>query len=196
MEFKQLILKSRSYRRFDGSVQVPEENLLELIDYLRFIPSASNLQRLRYVLSCNSEINARIYTTLEWAGYLSDWSGPEEPERPTAYVIITLDTKIRIKDTNAAYDVGIAAQTLLLAATEKGLGGCMFGSCKRKQLREILQLPEHLDICLVVALGKPVEKVVLEDAELGGSIKYYRDSDGTHHVPKRKREELVFRVYA
>ena len=196
MGFEELVHRSRSYRRFDGSALIPRQTLLDLMELLRFTPSASNLQRLRYVLSCQPEMNARIYSTLGWAGSLPDWPGPEEPERPTAYVVIALDTTVRGQDVFASNDVGIVAQTLLLAATERGLGGCMFGSCRKKQLREILELPDHLEISLVVALGRPVERVVIDDVEPGQSLTYYREPDGTHHVPKLKRDELVLQVHA
>jgi len=103
-------------------------------------------------------------------------------------------TDSRIADT-ADTDVGIAAQTLLLGAVERGLGGCMFGSVKRGDLGRVLSLPEHLRISLVIALGKPKEKVVLVDAEPGESIKYTRDEEGTHFVPKRKTSELIVQIY-
>jgi nitroreductase len=166
--------------------------LKELIAIARRVPSAANRQPLKYVLSCSAEVNERIFQTLAWAAYLKDWPGPEPPERPAAYVVVLLDTNI---SKSADIDVGIAAQTILLAATARGLGGCMFGAIKREQLAESLALPPHLPVSIVIALGKPVEHVVLEGLPADGSIKYYRDADGTHHVPKRSEEELTYAVY-
>jgi nitroreductase len=88
-------------------------------------------------------------------------------------------------------DDGIAAQTMLLGAVEKGLGGCMIGNIKQDRLRKVLQVPTHLRIRLVLALGKPAETVVLEELEAGGDIRYWRDQDGVHHVPKRKLDEVI-----
>jgi len=192
MRFRDLVAKSRSYRRFDASVPVGRQDLLELIELVRLTPSAANRQPLKYVLSCSEEWNVRIFDCLAWAGYLPDWPGPTQTERPTAYVVVLTDS--RIADT-ADTDVGIAAQTLLLGAVERGLGGCMFGSVKRGDLGRVLSLPEHLRISLVIALGKPKEKVVLVDAEPGESIKYTRDEEGTHFVPKRKTSELIVQIY-
>ena len=145
------------------------------------------------MLSCSPAWNAKIFETLAWAAYLKDWPGPVPGERPTAYVVVLLDTTIV---TGADIDVGIAAQTILLAAVEQRLGGCMFGAVKREQLAASLGLPPHLAIALVIALGKPVEKVVLEDCPADGSIRYYRDPGAVHHVPKRPVGELIHAVYA
>jgi hypothetical protein len=75
--------------------------------------------------------------------------------------------------------------------TEQGFGGCMIGSIKRDELRKVLEIPEHLEILLVLALGKPNEKVVLEDVGEDGDIKYYRAGQDVHHVPKRTLDELI-----
>ena len=188
----ELVSKCRSYRRYDAGFPVDMATLKELIAIARRVPSAANRQPLKYVLSCSAEVNERIFQTLAWAAYLKDWPGPEPPERPAAYVVVLLDTNI---SKSADIDVGIAAQTILLAATARGLGGCMFGAIKREQLAESLALPPHLPVSIVIALGKPVEHVVLEGLPADGSIKYYRDADGTHHVPKRSEEELTYAVY-
>lgn len=192
MEMSDLVSKCRSYRRFDAGFAVDAATLRDLVSLARRVPSAANRQPLKYVLSCSPEMNLRIFETLAWAAYLKDWPGPGPRERPTAYIVVLQDTDI---SPSAEIDVGIAAQTILLAATARGLGGCMFGAIKRDQLAERLRLPPHLSIALVIAIGKPVERVVLEDMPAGGSIKYYRDPDGTHHVPKRAEEELIQAVY-
>ena len=85
--------------------------------------------------------------------------------------------------------MGITAQTMLLAAVEKGLGGCMIGSFQKEELKTALEIPEYLVPMLVLAIGAPDEEIVLEDA--CGTITYYRDEKGVHHVPKRTMEELV-----
>ena len=185
---RDLILQNRSYRRFDEHVRIEREILPELVDLARLSPSAANLQPLKYVLSCDPDTNARIFPHLAWAGYLADWPGPAEGERPSAYIVILGDTKIR---PSFGCDHGIAAQSILLGATERGLGGCMIGSIQRDQLRAALGIPEHLEILLVLALGKPSETVVLETVDASGSIKYWRDGAGVHHVPKRRLEDLI-----
>lgn len=188
MSFKELVLKTRSYRRFDQAAPVSLGVLRELVDLARQTASGSNIQPLKYVLSADPATNARIFSHTRWAGYLADWPGPAEGERPTAYVVILGDTALRREfDT----DLGIAAQTVMLSATERGLGGCMIGSLDREPLREALAIPEQYKILLVLALGKPVEKVVLEPVAPDGDIRYYRDQDGVHHVPKRSLEEII-----
>ncbi len=195
MDFKELVLKTRSYRRFDASVSIEKQALLDLIELARCSPSAANRQPLKYVLSCEAEMNAKIFSTLGWAGALPEWPGPEEPERPTGYIVMCIDKSIAENLTWVGHDVGIAAQSIFLGAVDKGLGGCMFGTIKKNELNNILALPGNLEIDLVIALGKPVEKVVLEDIKPDGSIKYHRDAEQTHYVPKRSRDELVLKTY-
>jgi nitroreductase len=162
--------------------------LEELVGLTRYCASAANLQPLKYILSCGPEKNALIFKHLAWAAYLQDWEGPQEGERPSAYIIVLSDTTIT---KSFGCDHGIAAQTILLGATEKGLGGCMVGSIKRKKLRQALSIPGHLEILLVIALGKPKETVVIETVGPDGNIKYWRDREDVHHVPKRTLDELI-----
>lgn len=191
MTMRDLVLKNRSYRRFDASVPIAEETLRDLVDLARQTPSARNAQPLRYMLACTPDRNAGIFPCLRWAGYLKDWAGPVESERPTGYIVVLAENGTPKEA--AHWDSGIAAQTLLLAAVEQGLGGCMLGSVDRPRLRETLSIPGGYEIVLVLALGKPSETVVLEEIPADGDVKYYRDADGTHHVPKRRLDDVVLK---
>jgi nitroreductase len=184
---KDLILQNRSYRRFDESHFISKEDVLEMVNAARLSGSAKNAQPLKYFLSNEPELNKEIFTTLAWAAYLPEWAGPEPGERPSAYIVQLHDTTI---GSNYFCDDGIAAQSILLTAVEKELGGCIIASVKREALSKILNLPEHLKIIQVIALGKPIEQVEIEDMK-DGDIKYWRDENGVHHVPKRSLEELV-----
>jgi len=185
---RELILRNRSYRRFYQEVAVEYDTLRELVDLARQSASAANLQPLRYILSCEPEKNALIFSHLAWAAYLKDWPGPSEGERPSAYIIILEDTQIGHP---LHCDHGIAAQSILLGATERGLGGCIIGGIKRQGLRQALDIPQRYEILLVLALGKPKETVVLETIGSDGNIKYWRDSKGIHHVPKRALDDII-----
>jgi nitroreductase len=186
-ELKSLILRNRSYRRFDEQQTISREDLLEMIDAARLSASGRNAQPLKYFISNEREMNATIFPTLAWAGFISDWPGPAPGERPSAYIVQMHDTTL-----SSSYycDDGIAAQSILLTATEKGLGGCIIASVKREVLAKTLHLPEHLQIIQVIALGKPAEKVVIEPMK-EGDIKYWRDENQIHHLPKRPLSELV-----
>lgn len=185
---KDLITKTRSRRRFDQSVNVREETLRELVDLARLSASGANRQPLKFILSAEPDRNEKIFPHLAWAGYLEDWDGPAEGERPAAYIVILGDTRVH---ESAGVDHGIAAQSIMLGATEKGLGGCILASIKRPGLRRDLAIPEHYDILLVLALGKPAEQVEIETVGSDGDIKYWRDADGVHHVPKRSLDDLI-----
>jgi len=185
---KDLILKNRSYRRFYQEVSIKLETLRELVELARLSASAGNMQPLKYIFSCDSQKNSVIFPNLGWATYLTDWTGPREGERPAAYIIILGDTEI---SQSFGCDYGIAAQSILLGAAEIGLGGCIIGSIRRQGLREALEIAPRYEILLVLALGKPKEAVVIETVGSSGDIKYWRDGEGVHHVPKRALADLI-----
>ncbi len=188
----ELIRQCRSYRRFDEAHPVDCATLKELVGMARLSASGGNLQPLKYILSCDPSMNEAIFSALAWAAYLKEWPGPPKGQRPSAYVVVLQDKEI---SKTPGVDHGIACQNMLLGAVEKGLGGCILGSINREQLRQVLKIPERFDILLVVALGKPAETVVIDDLAPGGDIKYYRDPEDIHHVPKRGVEELVWAAY-
>jgi nitroreductase len=184
----ELIKSNRSCRRFFQKEQIPTDTLKRLVNLARLSASAANLQPLKYILSNDPQKNEMIFSCLAWAGYLKDWHGPPEGERPSAYIVMLGDTDIA---KNFTADMGIAAQSILLGAREQNLGGCMIGSIKKDLLRELIHIPPRFEIELVIALGKPKETVVLEELKPGGSIKYWRDEQGFHHVPKRALAEII-----
>ena len=185
---RDLIVKSRSYRRFRESEAIDKSTMRDLVDLARLSPTGGNMQPLKFMIAHTPEQNQRIFPHLAWAGYLKDWPGPSEGERPAAYVVVLGDTQI---SRTFGCDHGIAAQSILLGAREKGLAGCMIGLIQREELRTALDIPTRYEILLVIALGKPREQIVLEDVGPDGDIKYRRDSAGVHHVPKRSLKELI-----
>jgi len=168
------------------------ETLRYLTDLARLGGSARNVQPVKYVLVNSPSLNARIFAHLGWAGYLKEWNGPEEGERPAAYIVCLLDTRLSHE---ADCDLGIATQNILLGASDRGFGGCRIASIS-PALRDVLALEDHLQILLVIALGKPVESVSLDAMEPGGNIQYWRDADQVHHVPKRSLSEIIAAEYA
>jgi nitroreductase len=185
---KDIVMGNRSYRRFQQEVSIDIDTLKELIELARLSASAGNRQPLKYLLSCDVEKNALVFSKLAWAAYLEDWAGPVEGERPSAYIILLGDTEI---STSFAYDCGIAAQSILMGAVEKGLGGCMLASVDRDSLRSALGISSRYEILLVIALGKPNERVVIEKVGPVDDIKYWRDKEGVHHVPKRPLADII-----
>ena len=188
---RELIIKNRSYRRFDPAGKLDERTLRELMDLTRLSGSAANRQPLKYILSWQPEWNARIFEHLAWAGYLEDWPGPAKGERPTGYIIVLGDTRISKK---IDCDHGIACQSILLGAVERGFGGCMVGSINRDGLRKALNIPSEFEILLVVALGKPSEEIVIEETNEEHDIKYWRDENEIHHVPKRALDDVILNL--
>ena len=188
MNIRELVIQNRSYRRFYQEHAIERQTLVELVDLARHSASGSNQQPLKFFLSAEPETNALIFPNTRWAGYLEDWPGPEDGERPSAYIVILGDKNIT---ESFGVDHGIAAQSMLLGATEHGLGGCIIGSVQRVKLHRELGLAENLHILVVLALGKPKETVMLETVGEDGDIKYWRDENHVHHVPKRSLDDLI-----
>lgn len=181
-----LLKKNRSYRRFDSSKLIPYELLYSFVECARYTASGANLQRLRFTLINDKENCDDIFSSLKFAGYLKNWDGPKESERPVAYVVISSEANL---DTLLAIDLGIAAEAVLLAAAEAGVGGCMFRSYDPSVVK--MHIPrEEQHPCLVIALGYPTERVYLCDS-VNGDIKYYRDEHDDHAVPKLSLDELI-----
>jgi nitroreductase len=187
---KDLILANRSFRRFIESDRIDESVLRELVDLARCSASAGNLQPLKYMVFNTPEKNDLVFPALAWAGYLKEWGGPVEGERPSAYIVMLGDKRL---SKNFDTDIGIFSQTMLLGAVEKGLGGCIVGSVNRPKVKELLNIADDYEILVVIALGKPKEQVVIEPMKKDGDIKYWNDAEGIHHVPKRSLEDLIIK---
>jgi nitroreductase len=190
MNIKELVSKTRSYRRFDESHKIEKKTLIELVDLARMSASGANMQPLKYLLYNTPETCDKILPTLAWAGYLANWSAPEKGERPTAYIIILGDRNVA-ETINA--DHGIAAQSIMLGATSEGIGGCIISSIRKEELRKSLKISDRYEIMFVVALGKPIETVIVDEMQ-GNSIRYWRDADNTHHVPKRSLKDVILNL--
>ena len=185
---KDLVRRCRTCRRFHADRPVANATLRDLVDLARLSASAANKQPVRYLLSCTADRNARIFPHLKWAGYLADWEGPPPPERPAAYIVLLTDTEV---SKTARWDDAITAWTIVLGAAERGLGGCIIAAFDRPGLSTDLNLPERYVPLLVVALGEPVETVVIEAVGPAGDIRYWRDGEQVHHVPKRSLDEVI-----
>jgi nitroreductase len=186
----ELVKRNRSYRRFFENEIISAEDLRYLVNLTRYVASGRNAQPLKYQAINSVEENAAVFQTLRWAGFLKDWNGPVEGERPAAYIIILGDKSI---SSNFYCDHGIAAQTILLGATELGLGGCMIAAVDKTKLHQFLNLSSNLEVLLVLALGRPKEKVIIEKMDELGDYKYWRDEEKVHHVPKRNLDEILIK---
>lgn len=191
MTLIELLKRNRSYRRFDRSVRPSQEIMASWIEGLRYTASARNIQPLKYLLVTDDALCHTLSQSVVWAGYLVEWAGPCENERPTAFVVQLLDTRLA---SNARFDEGLHLEALGLMAVESGFGACIFLSFDPKGIATMLDLPEHLMPISLVAIGKPIEQVEVRDVDAEANIRYYRDEEGRHYVPKRKREELIYRT--
>ena len=189
--FKDIVKKSRSYRGYDESRRISREELLELVDCARFAPSSVNGQPFQYLLVWKKEDVDRLQPLTGWARALPDMKLPHPGKCPTAFVVICQNTEWDPDLNRYLRDVGAVAQTMLLAATQEGLGGIMIGNFSPAKVAHEMELPETIVPMRSVAFGKPDEKIVITEIENGQSTKYYRDEQDVHYVPKRKLEDIV-----
>jgi nitroreductase len=190
MTLKNLVKRNRSYRKFYANELIPEETLITFIELAQKTPSSKNIQPLKYIPVTKKEETDFVFNQLSWAKHLKNWNGPDPDERPPAYLIMLMDKKL---NENALIDAGISAQTILLGATETGLGGCIIRTVDRQAVRNFYTIPEYLEIIQVIALGKPRQEVRLTALKRDGDYHYYQDEHGVHWVPKRSLEELIYK---
>lgn len=181
-----LVKRARSYRRYDPSKPLGSDTIAELVETARLTPSAGNLQGIRVLAVTDRDDVLSLTHAIGWAGYLPDWAGPTDAEAPAAYLLLLSPPDIGV----SKIDVGIFAETVLLAATERGYGGCMILNFPREELTERYRLAKRYGIELVISLGVPAEKVEIDEMT-DGNVRYYRDENGVHHVPKRALCDLL-----
>lgn len=192
MDFLALVREARSCRRFDESAPLTQQDLDWLLECARLAPSARNAQELRFMTVTAGPILDQLFPLTRWAGALKDWKGPEQGERPTAFIATLMPEHAGYL---ICYDVGIACQTIQLGATSHGWGACMIQSFDHAQAAKLLNVPQGLKIALLVGLGVAVEKRVVAAMPPDGSFTYWRDKDQVHHVPKRSLTELLIAKY-
>ena len=187
---RNLMKADRSVRRFDENKEIEADVLSKLIELTRYCASGRNAQPLRYVLVTSEADKELVFPLLKWAGYYHEWDGPEKGERPAAYIVQCLDTKY---GENCLCDDGLQLEAITLGMTTLGLAGCIIKAFNSVELSKVLNLESRYAPRYVLALGYPAETVVLEDMTDGedGDYKYYRTTDGVHHVPKRPLESLI-----
>lgn len=191
MAIKDIVIKTRSIRRFHEDHNIDLKALADVIENVRYSASAANFQPLKFILISDRKKGAALFPHLRWAAYLKEWNGPEEGERPSAYIIMLGDRNL---SKYLDMDCGIALQTILLSLTDKDLGACAIATFKKEAVRELFNIPPELEIPLIIAIGKPKEEVVIEDIK-NGDVKYWRDAGGRHHVPKRTLKEMISAKY-
>ena len=185
-----LVKASRSYRGYDHSYKFTEEQLKSYVECARFCPSSVNKQPLKYFIACDDQMVVRIQKETHWAKALPELTLPHPGKEPSAFIVICQDDTIDPSLARYQRDIGIVAQTMLLAAAEEGLGGCMIGNFAADSLRNALGLPENIHPMLVVAFGKPDDEIRIVEVQ-DGNTNYYRDGNDTHYVPKRSLEEIL-----
>lgn len=183
----ELITKRRSIRRFKPQ-KVPYSILEKAVNAGRIAPSARNLQPLEYIIVDEDNLLPKVFSAIKLAGYL-EWN-PEPAEMPRAYIVVLA----RKDDAFTKYDVGLAAENIILSCLENGVGSCLIKSFAEDKIKKIFDIPQDNIVEVLIALGYPAEEPVLEEMKTkDGSIKYWKDEAGVLHVPKKAFKNIVYK---
>jgi len=186
MSVYDLILSRRSIRQFE-SQPVKRAILEKVVNTARVAPSAANLQPLEFVAVDEGELKKAVFACLKWAAYITPQGNPEPGHEPQAYIVTLVNSQIR--ERGYEYDVGAAMENMILAAWGEGIGSCWLISVDRPRVMELLKIPAAYKIDCVLALGYPAETPKVE--EMKDSCRYWKDSDGQFHVPKRGLRKII-----
>jgi len=179
-----LLKRNRSFRGYDRSIEVSEAQLLEMVKTVTWVASGMNAQPLRFRLVTGDEAN-NIHPLVKLGAALPEEHLPHPGEEPSAYIVICSTVE---ENKIVDMDLGIAAQSILLKATEMGLGGIFILNFKADAVQTALSL--QMKPLAVLGIGKPAERIFLMPCHEGDSLAYYR-KDGVHYVPKIKVEDLI-----
>ncbi len=184
--FQNIVTNTRCTRRFKSDINIQKDDLIELIDLARQTSSGKNMQPLKYIPITDDNIKDEVYKPLVWAAHLQEWNQAKN-EKPSAYILIVNDTSI---EGFAAIDSGIAMQTIMLGATAKGYDGCVLASIDKVAYKKLFNLENNLEPMFIIALGVKDENIKVVDVQ-DGDTNYYRDTNDTHCVPKRKLSDVL-----
>lgn len=181
-----LLRKNRSHRAFDTSYTVAMRQLETIVSVNAKLPSGRNAQTLRFKLLDAQGGGEDFCRFLHLGGYLPELHLPVPGTEPKAFIIVcSTEPESPIVD----IDLGISLQSMALKAVEIGLNALIVKAYNKKEIKEALGLPS--DPLAVLAIGKGTETIVLDEVPAGSDLRYYRDADGVHHVPKIAVADLL-----
>lgn len=181
-----LLKANRSYRGYDTKFEVRPDQLRRIMEVAMLCPSARNQQVLRFRPVLKDEA-AKVLQHIRLGGALPELHLPFEGTEPNAFIVICST----VPDSHyVSVDLGIVAQSMLLQATEIGLGGICIGAFAHAAIKEALNLP--YEPLLVLAIGRPNERIEIVECNEGDSLTYYRE-DGVHYVPKININNLILK---
>ena len=194
MNVYEAAMKRRSIRRFKEK-PVPYEALEKCVDAGRLAPSGRNQQVCEFVIVDDKQILPQMFDNIGGSVKMPPEKGGPRPENtPKAYIVIVIN-KSREEDANrrsiTLYDIGMAAENIILTALEEGLGCCPVMMFNEAGVKKALNIPEGYDVGLVIVMGYPDETSLAEVATDTTTV--WVDGELVRHVPKRRLEDVVHR---
>lgn len=150
MDVYEAIKRRYSCRAYENK-PVESEKLKRIFDAARFAPSAKNLQDWRFVTVTEEAAKQRVAKAAKEQMFLA---------RAGAIIIAcsSSDYIMSCGQPVAGIDVSIALEHIALAAVQEGLATCWIGSFLPDKIRQILNIPENIEIIELMALGYPAGK--------------------------------------
>jgi len=160
-DFMEIIKGRRGIRRYQDR-EIPQEDLNQILEAIRWSPSWANTQCWEVIVIRDSVIKQKFQEILS-AGNVATKAIGEAP------VVISLCGKLQsagYKRGQATtkfgdwfmFDLGIATQNLCLAAHNLNLGTVIVGLFDHDKAKEILELPEGYEVVALVPLGYPAQE--------------------------------------
>ena len=135
------ILKRRSIRSFTDD-PVPDEAVKRLLEAARWAPSGGNRQFWRFIEVRDSKRLDMI--KMFSAGLKGD---------PTLIIAICA----KVSEPMNLLDLGMASENIMLEAVELGLGSCAIASYSEGPVKQLLEIPDGMELVLLLSMGYPDE---------------------------------------
>ncbi len=195
MDVYETVIKRRSIREFKDAA-VAYDVLGRCVNAARLAPTAANYQLCEYIVIDDGQLLPQVFDAVwSWAGQPRPKDGWPPGRRAKAYIVTLINSALGAElggnRRDTGYDVGMAAENMILVALAEGIGSCAITGFKQGKLRRVLNIPDKYEIAMVLALGFPDESPVLEVAT--DSVKRRLDSEGVRHIPKRKLRDIIHR---
>lgn len=186
MDFKELSVKCRTYRRFSQD-PIDPAILDELMENVRIVSSAMNGQVLRYVVVKDPALVKALQPAIHWAALPKELGTPKEGEQPVAFILVCKEAHA---NPWSDIDAGIAVRNIALNACSYGIGSAILGAVEWNKVTSLLEVPENWKPRLLMALGYPSCESHIVEVPANGSIKYYLDENKNYCVPKRALKDI------
>jgi len=161
MNVSEAIRTRRSVRNYQPK-DVEDEKLNAVLEAARLAPSASNRQEWRFVVVKNEAAREKLMEAAKGQPFVAQAPVIIACCAETDEHVMTCGQKCY------PIDVAIAIDHMTLQAAELDLGTCWIGAFFEEKVKEILNIPQHIKVVEMLALGYPSEPLNEEPKDRKG----------------------------